>query len=70
MYNNGKTVPDEKRFASVRITLYAHIKNEANEIYGLEMYVKCIINNVKPPQTFEFSETELSGSFIWFERFP
>ena len=30
---------------------------------------KCIIKNVKPPQNFEFPETELSCRFNWFEKF-
>ena len=37
-----------------------------NELY---MILKCIINTCKPPQNFEFLETELSYRFIWFEKF-
>ena len=36
----------------------------------LKCIFKCIINNCKPPQNFEFLKTELSCRFIWFEKFP
>ena len=35
----------------------------------LKCILKCRINNVKPPQNFEFPETELSCRFTWFENF-
>ena len=35
----------------------------------LKCISKCIINNFKPPQNFEFLESELSCRFIWFEKF-
>ena len=42
------------------------VKNEANEIYYFEVYFEAhnITNKCKPPQNFDFPETELSlGSF-------
>ena len=35
----------------------------------LKCILKCVISNCKPPQYFEFPETELSCRFIWFEKF-
>ena len=45
-------------------------KNETNKYMILMCILKCIINNCKPPQSFEFSETELPCRFICFEKFP
>ena len=42
----------------------------SNELYDLKVFLKCITNNCKPPQNFDFRETELSFRFIWFKKFP
>ena len=36
----------------------------------LKCIFKCISNNCKPPQNFDFRKTEMSFRFIWFEKFP
>ena len=73
VYNNGITVPKEKPFAPAikifkdqLINCIPAVKEETIEC----MLMKCINNNCKPPQNFEFPETELSCRFIWFEKFP
>ena len=33
------------------------------------MILKCITNNCKPLQNFDFQKTELPFRFIWFEKF-
>ena len=62
-----------KNAESVRITKDQLIrcpsfnkKMRLQQVYDLEVYCEVC----RPPQHFEFAETELPCRFIWLEKFP